>query len=406
MRNYRMAWRNLWRNKRRTLITVASIFFGVLLATIMSSMQEGSYNNMIDNVVKFYSGYIQIHEENYWENKTLYYSFEVTDSLYEQINSVDDITLVTPRLESFALASSKDVTQPARIIGVDPEKENQLTDLSQWVTEGSYLSPENGKDILLASELAKNMDVTPGDTIALLGQGFYGSTVAEEFIVTGILEFPSPDLNQRFAYMRLEEAQDFFSARNRLTSIALMVQNYSKVDPAMKELKKILGSPYSAMTWDEMQPELVQLIESDRAGGIVMKAILYIVIGFGVLGTIMMMVAERKKEIGVMVAVGMQKLKMSVIFFFETFYMGIVGVFIGLIISIPVIVYFIHNPIPLSGDAAQAMIDMGIEPRLVFSAAPKVFFNQMLTIFIITLIISVYPVTSILKMSVIDYLRA
>ena len=198
MKNYIMAWRNLWRNKRRTLITVASIFFGVLMSTVMSSMQEGSYSNMIDNVVKFYSGYIQIHEEEYWENKTLYYSFEANEELYTKIESVEGITSYTPRLESFALASSEDITQPVLVMGVDPEKENNLTGLKKRVVEGEYFG-ENHNSILLASKLAENLGVEINDSIALLGQGYYGNTAAALFVVRGILNFPNPELNKRYA---------------------------------------------------------------------------------------------------------------------------------------------------------------------------------------------------------------
>lgn len=404
MKNYIIAWRNLWRNKRRTLITTASVFFGVLLAAIMSSMQEGSYENMIDNVVKFYSGYIQIQEEEYWEHKTLYYSFEATDSLYEKINSVEEITLVVPRLESFALMSSEDITQPARVIGIDPEKEDSMTNLSQWVSKGSYFE-ENHNSILLGSKLAKNLDVELSDTLALLGQGFYGSTVAELFVVKGILEFPNPEFNKNFAYMQLDRAQQFYSAMGRLTSLALMIEDYSELDPAMKSLEAKIESPYTALTWREMQPEMVQMIESDRAGGVIMKAILYIIIGFGILGTIIMMIAERRKEMGLMVAVGMRKHKLAAILFLETVYIGIIGVLGGIVVSIPIVYYMIHNPIPLSGDAAEAMIDMGIEPLLLFSVAPKVFINQLITVLIITAVVSLYPIINALSMKEIDYLR-
>ena len=404
MKNYIIAWRNLWRNKRRTLITTASVFFGVLLAAIMSSMQEGSYENMIDNVVKFYSGYIQIQEEEYWEHKTLYYSFEATDSLYEKINSVEEITLVVPRLESFALMSSEDITQPARVIGIDPEKEDSMTNLSQWVSKGSYFE-ENHNPILLGSKLAKNLDVELSDTLALLGQGFYGSTVAELFVVKGILEFPNPEFNKNFAYMQLDRAQQFYSAMGRLTSLALMIEDYSELDPAMKSLEAKIESPYTALTWREMQPEMVQMIESDRAGGVIMKAILYIIIGFGILGTIIMMIAERRKEMGLMVAVGMRKHKLAAILFLETVYIGIIGVLGGIVVSIPIVYYMIHNPIPLSGDAAEAMIDMGIEPLLLFSVAPKVFINQLITVLIITAVVSLYPIINALSMKEIDYLR-
>lgn len=404
MKNYKIAWRNLWRNRRRTLITVASIFFGVLLAAVMSSMQEGSYENMINNVVKFYSGYIQIQEEEYWDHKTLYYSFDVTDELYQTIDSVEQVTTMTPRLESFALMSSEDITQSAMVIGVDPEKEDSMTELSRWISEGEYFGG-NHNTILLAEKLAENLDVQLNDTIALLGQGYYGNTVAEEFIVKGILSFPNPELNKRYSYMELKRAQEFYSAKGKLTSLALMLEDYSDLDKTMKQLEAKLDSPYTAMSWKEMQPEMVQMIESDRAGGVVMKAILYIIIGFGILGTIMMMVAERRKELGLMVAVGMQKHKLAGILFYETIYMGLIGVLGGILLSIPLVFYFIHDPIPITGDAAQAMIDMGIEPELLFTAQPKIFMNQLITVFIITLLVSIYPLVKALSMEEIKYLR-
>lgn len=404
MKNSVIAWKNLWRNKRRTLITVASIFFGVLLAVVMSSMQEGSYSNMIDNVVKFYSGYIQIHDKEYWENKTLYYSFKTNEELYASIEPVDEITLVNPRLESYALASSEDITQPAMIVGVDPEKEEQLTGLSKWIIDGEFLS-NNDEGILLSAGLAKNLKVSANDTLALLSQGYYGNTIAELFPVRGILDFPSPELNKRFAYLEIKKAQEFYGAEGMLTSLVLMVDGYKDVKAAMDELKTKIHSPYSVMSWDEMQPELVQVIEGDRAGGLVMKAILYMIIAFGILGTIMMMIAERRKELGVMVAVGMQKYKLAGILFYETMFMGLIGVISGILVSIPIIIFMIHNPVPITGDAAIAMKDMGIEPVMMFTAAPKVFLNQLITVLAITFLISFYPLISVGRMIVIKYLR-
>lgn len=386
------------------MITVASIFFGVLLAILMSAMQEGSYKNMIDNVVKFYSGYIQIQEEDFWENKTLYYSFEENEDLYKTIDSITEIESFVPRLESFALMSSYDITQPALVVGVDPEKENKLTKLKSWIEKGKYFNGD-GNGILLAHKLAENLGVDLNDTIALLGQGYYGNTVAAEFIVMGILDFPNPELNKRYAYLELESAQQYYSCENRLTSISLMVSDYSKVRPVMHKLNSKLKSPYTAMSWDDMQPELVQMIESDRSGGVIMKAILYMIIAFGIFGTIMMMIAERKKELGLMVAVGMQKPKLAGILFMETLYMGFLGVISGIIISIPLVWFFILNPIPITGEAAKAMIDMGIEPLMIFSAPPRIFLNQVVIVLVITLLISLYPLLSTAKLNVIKYLR-
>jgi ABC-type antimicrobial peptide transport system permease subunit len=160
------------------------------------------------------------------------------------------------------------------------------------------------------------------------------------------------------------------------------------------------------MSWEEMHPEMLQMVEGDRAGATVMKAILYILIGFGIFGTVMMMVAERTREMGVMVAIGMQKLKLAGIMFFETVFIGLTGVLVGFAGSIPLIAYFYNNPVRLSGSAADTMIEMGIEPYMYFSWLPSVFYNQVITVFAMTAIVAIYPLFMALKLRVNQALRA
>ncbi|MCK4346898.1 MAG: ABC transporter permease [Bacteroidales bacterium] len=405
MNNIIIAWRNLWRNKRRTLITVASVFFGVLFSTVMTSMQEGSYSSMVDNVVKFYSGYIQVHSEDYWENKTINNTFEPTDSLIDKISQVKEVIHFTPRLESFALASSEEITKGVMVLGVDPVKESQVTGIEKWIEKGRYLNPGD-KGILVGIDLAKYLQLDLNDTIVLLSQGYHGISAAGKYPIAGILNFPSPELNRQTLYMGLSNCQDFYSAYDLLTSLVLMVKNQYDMPDAMKELRNEISSPFSVMSWNEMQPELVQMIEADRAGGVFMKALLYMIIGFGILGTIMMMISERRREMGVMVAIGMQRFKLGNIIFLETLFIGFLGVLVGFLGSIPIINYYYNNPIRLPADAAEIMIEMGIEPLLYFSWMPSVFYNQVITIFVITALIAIYPVYKSRTMKVNLALRA
>lgn len=175
---------------------------------------------------------------------------------------------------------------------------------------------------------------------------------------------------------------------------------------SLKQLRADLKSPYSIMSWQEMSPEMVQQIESDRAGGIIMKAVLYIVIGFGILGTIMMMIAERRREFGVMIAIGMQRIKLGAILFYETLFIGTIGALSGLLVSIPILMIQAQNPIPLTGQAAQVMDDYGFEPYMFFSLTPSVFWHQALTVFIITMVIAIYPIISANRMKLINALHA
>ena len=397
--NALMAWRNLWRNKRRTLITVASVFFGVLLATFMGSMQEGSYTSMIDNVVKFYSGYIQIQNREYWENKTINNSLEPSKELFDLAYSIREVKNVTSRLESFALASSEKITRGSIVIGVDPVKENDITELQKWVVEGDYFTQQDD-GVLLGLELAKYLKMDVGDTLVMIGAGYHGVSAAGKFPIRGILKFPNPELNKQTVYMELSNCQEFYSAYNLASSIIVMVEDQYDLKPALRKLKAGLGEGYTAMSWEEMQPELLQMIAGDRAGGQIMIAVLYLLIGFGIFGTIMMMVAERKREMGVMVAIGMQKTKLAGIMFYETIYIGLIGVLAGFAGSIPLIAYFYNNPIKLTGGAAETFIEMGVEPYMYFSWMPKIFIAQVIVVFAMTLIVALYPLFTAIKLRV------
>jgi len=360
---------------------------------------------MIDNIVKFYSGYIQIQNEEYWDNKTINYSMEPTDQLFEIANSVPEVTHVTSRLESFALASSETLTRGSLVIGVDPNKENEITELKKWVKEGAYFQPDDN-GVLVGSELARYLKIQVGDTLVMIGSGYHGVSAAGKYPIRGILKFPNPELNKQTVYMELSNCQDFFSAYNLVSSMIIMVEDQYDLKPALKKLKEKVESPYAVMSWDEMHPEMLQMVEGDRAGATVMKAILYILIGFGIFGTIMMMVAERTREMGVMVAIGMQKMKLASILFIETVFIGLIGVAVGFAGSIPLITYFYNNPVKLSGSAADTMVEMGVEPYMYFSWLPSVFYDQVITVFVMTSIVAIYPLLMSLRLKIHLALRA
>ena len=213
-------------------------------------------------------------------------------------------------------------------------------------------------------------------------------------------------MNSLGVFMDINLAQQFYSAEGMMTSLMIMVDDYMDVAPAARKLNNAVNGDYNVLSWQEINPEIVQFIDSDKSGGIVMKAILYIVIGFGIFGTIIMMVAERKRELGVMIAVGMQKFKLAIILFYETILIGIVGVITGFLGSVPIILILVGNPIELPEELAEAYMQYGFEPYMFFGTAPSVFTNQVLSIFIITLIISLYPVFKVKNLKVTNALRA
>jgi len=402
--NLKLAWRNLWRNRRRTIIAISSIVFSVLLASWMRSMQEGSYDSMINNVVKFYSGYLQVQDTAYWEEKTLENSFEATPELQDKIGALKNITLVSTRIESFALAANELKSRPAIVMGIEPEAENQITNISKKIKSGQFL--QNGdKGAVLGKRLADYLGLAVGDTLVMISQGYHGISASGLFKVKGIISHPISDFDKRLIYLDIETARDFYSAYGLSTSLVVMTDNHYQLNHLKKSINKILPENNTVMAWNDMQPELEQLIQSDRGGGMIMLGILYIIIAFGMFSVVIMMVKERSREFGVTHAVGMQKSKLAIVVFIETILIGLIGCTIGLIISYLFCLYFYHNPIPLAEEMVQAMQEYGMEPFMFFSMKPSLFYNQIILVFLISLFISIFPISNISRMKITKAMR-
>ena len=400
----RLAWRNLWRNKKRTIIAASSVFFAVILALAMRSMQKGTYDFMIDSSVRISTGYIQVHDKGYWDKRSLDESMVLNKNIEMKLSKLPDITLVVPRLETYTLVSRGNATKVSPIIGINPGLERNMLKLREKLVAGKYLS-DSSRGILVGEGLAQLIKAGIGDSVVLYGQGFHGITAAAQVPIEGIVRLPIPELNKTMIYTSLSYAQWLYSAPDRITSLSIMIDKPKHLDEVKSEVEKLFGDKYEIMTWKEMSPELVQSIEVDNAGGIIMLAILYIVIGFGIFGTIMMMTAERTKEFGILVAVGMKKTKLIMVTTLETIFISLIGVMAGIIVSYPLLLYLYYNPIRLTGELAQAMLAFGQEPIMPFSIAPGIFIAQFWTVLLIALLSAWYPFRYVQKLDAVEAIR-
>ena len=402
----KLAWRNIWRNKRRTLITVASIMFALFFAIIMRGFQIGSYAKMKENAIESYSGYLQVHKKGYWDDKNINNVFSLDKKTIAKFESDSRVIQIIPRLESFALASSGESTKGVAVIGVSPEKEDKMTKIRSYMQEGEFIDDDD-KAILVAADLAKFLKIKVGDTLVLFSSGYHGQTAAGLYPVKGILKLPTPEMNRGTVYLPIDEAQSFFSTEDQLTALVFDLHNIDDVK-GMEELVKnsLDNDQYEVMGWEIMNKELLQMIESDNAGGVIMVAILYMVIAFGIFGTVLMMTNERIREFSVMISIGMQKKKLALVVVIELFFLTILAIIAGILISLPVMIYYVYNPIKFTGEALDAMKDFNFEPVMPISMDPQIFLFQAISISIITLIAMSYPAIKIMKLDVVNGLRS
>lgn len=399
-----LAWRNIWRNRSRSLITMASIASAVMLAIVTSSLQKGVFDNLIRNVVSLYTGYVQVHGAGYWNEQTLENSFEVNDTIIQSVLNTAGITGLAPRLESFALASAGDKTRGCLVMGIEPEQEDRLTHLQSKVVHGLFID-STSQEALVAEGLADKLRLKVGDTLVLLSQGYYGSTAAGRFRIAGILHFGSPDLNERVCYLSIGAARHWLDAPQRATALALSLDDPRNLALVKTKLKSALPATLEVMTWEEMMPEIVQHIKTDTAGMYIFVGVLYLLISFGIFSTLLMMFSERQREFGMLVALGMQKMKIARMVMMESVLLTFMGSLAGVIVSWPVTWYLREYPIRFGGEIAKVYERFGFEAVFPATLHTPIFISQALVVLAVGLILAIYPAARILHLNPVAAMR-
>lgn len=400
----RLTWRNLWRNPRRTLITTASVVFAVVLAVFMQSLQKGTFGRLVRNVVGFHSGYAQVHARGYWDEPVIDNAFRENDSLSTAILAVPGVRGVVPRLECYALASTGALTRGCRVTGISPTEEDAMTRLASRVVRGTYLRHDS-PSVLLAAGLARRLGLDVGDTLVLLGQGYHGSIAAGRYPVAGIASFRAPQLDASMAYLTIGEARRFLDAEGLLTSIAIDMEDPDRMYVVMAGLRPVVDSRYELMSWQEMMPEIDQHMRSDAIGFYVWTGILYLIIAFGIFSTLLMMTAERRQEFGMLVAIGMRRGRVAAMLLAESLLISVTGVLAGLVLSLPLVLYFERRPIRFGGEGARAFEQWGFEPVMPTVPDPAIFLRQSLIVLALAALVGLYPAWKAMRIDPVNDMR-
>jgi ABC-type lipoprotein release transport system permease subunit len=401
----RLAWRNIWRQKRRTFITAGAIAAALLLSLFMRSMQEGSYSQNLDNATRFYSGYLQLQEPGYSENQSIDKLLPGDDAFVKGIHGIEGVTTAVPRLESFALGAAGERSKGVMVMGVTPGAEDDYSGLAERVKKGRYFASEDEKAVLVGGKLATYFNLAVGDEFVLYGQGYHGTTAAGLYEVVGIIHFPSQQIDARIVYLPLKTAQELYHTGNQVSAWVLHGKDVKGIPMLEKSAREKMGAGVMVRNWADISPELAQQIALDRASGIFMILVLYGVVGFSLFATIAMMTLERQREFAVMLATGMARAKLQMLIILESFFIALTGVLMGFALAFPLLLWFYHHPIQLTGNLAVTMEEMGFEAIMPFSLAPALFAGQMVIVLALLIICSLYPLARIFKLEVADALK-
>jgi ABC-type lipoprotein release transport system permease subunit len=347
---------------------VCAITFATVLLVFMLSFQFGSYETMINTSVKISTGHLQVQAVKYQEKKSIRFVIPDPRAIAAIVDQIPEVAAYTFRGQAFALISSKDRTYGVVVTGIDPQKEATVSRIKKLVQTGNYLTADDVNQALVGNLLAKNLRVSIGDELTLLGQGRDGSIGATVLQVKGIFRSGIDEFDRSAMQIPLSTFQDIFSMEGAVHEVVVIGKSLSDVSRIKAQLKAALavlnnGKALKILDWQELMPGLRQAIEMDLVSGLIFYGLLIIVVAFSILNTFLMAIFERTKEFGVMMAVGTTPRRLTKILLTESMSMTLIGIISGICIGIGITYYFQIHGIDFSG-GSELLSQFGITGRM------------------------------------------
>ena len=403
---FNMAWRNVWRNRRRSLLTVMAISLGLGFNIFMRAIGDGFHEQMVDNSVRSHIGHLVVHRAGYHDDPGINKTLPSPDAVESAIQSLPDLRAYSLRVLGDGLASTAENSAGVAIVGVDPAMERKVTTISRGIVKGHYLREGEVRPVLIGARLAVNLKAGIGDKVVLLVQAADGSMGANLFRVVGIFRSGAPELDSGMAFILRKDAQELFSLQNRETEAVVLLNSSLGVPAAQQSLQsKLAGKDVEVLTWYQVEPFLLQFIQLDDAFFYIIVIIFFVVISIGILNTIMMSVFERVREFGVMMALGTKPRQIVKMVVEEAFVLALVGAVIGSAIGISSSLYFATAGMNLSswaeGAAALGMTSTVVYTRL--TAANVVISN--LAVLVVVVLVGLYPALHASRLRPVEAIR-
>jgi ABC-type lipoprotein release transport system permease subunit len=398
---FRLAWRNLWRQPRRTWLTLGAMVFANTILVCMISLQFGMYGLMIDNTLSMLTGHLQVLAPGYKDDGKIRQSIDDAaalasglrdDLILSKSNDVeengpdgeDESVKIAVRGKAFALASSEERSFGILVMGVQPEYEPQVSSIPGLIQRGRYLSGPNAQEVVIGSVLARNLQVDLNDEITLIGSGRDGSFAAAVIRVVGIIQSGMTDLDRSIAQMPLTVFQDTFTMDEGAHEIVIRAPDLARVAETGIRVQKLLDedSGLAVYDWDDLEPGLKQSIQADLFSAWFMYGVLITLVAFSVLNTVLMSVLERTREFGIVMSLGLTPGRLGRLVILETAIMGALGLASGVLIGAALVgwagIYGISFPgmeemgkqfnIPSKIYPDLTVFQLALGPAIVFAA--------------------------------------
>jgi ABC-type lipoprotein release transport system permease subunit len=331
---WRIAWRNLWRHRGRTLIMASAVALSYALMLVSMGINDDVHGRMLREAARAAGGDILVHGTNYWDTRASDIVIAGADTVAPRLAQVPGIRAVVPRILIGGLVGTAADTRPVALQGIRPELEIAMRDIAEDLTAGSFLSDERADPIVLGARLAHRLEAELGDRIILTATEPNGEVTRALFHLTGILETGTRQLDELMGYTTLEAAQRAVSMGNMVSQIGLLTDDVVEVVAARVEQALGGSGDLEVLTWQEAVPEMVGLVEIDDAFGYIYLIVIYAVVLFSITNTFLMAVMERVREFGLLNALGLKGARVGRMMLHESALMTGLAMALGLALGV------------------------------------------------------------------------
>ncbi|MCM8855397.1 MAG: FtsX-like permease family protein [Candidatus Thiodiazotropha sp.] len=400
-----LATRNLLRNRRRTLITLITMIFGIATLTLLSALNDGWLSQMKTNFILSYTGHLQIHAKGFETSQNLNDRIKDPEEVSRLMQSYPEIIGWTQRIRTSGLASVSGSSAGIQIMATDPEQETWVTSMDQGIKEGIWLRPGMSHDLLLGRTIAQNLGAELGDRVILMAQRLNGEMVSEVFFLRGILETGAPQIDRTLAVITLNSAQQWLQMDQTITDIVIRADNHDNTDVLYRLFVQQLSDlKYEIMPWQELDPMVRQWLEFSDAYGFVILFVVIILVLIEILNTMLISLHERQKELGVIVAIGTKRYQVFLMLLLEAVMLIFIGAILGYLAGSLLVFSVADSGINLTHFANAFeffYMDPVIHPQLTQSSAIKILGATLAA----ALLAGIYPAWKATRLSLSQALR-
>ena len=388
----RLAWRNLWRHSRRTLIVVIAMALSLSLMMLYDGLIAGFNQAIYGNAIKVLGGNIQVHAEGFRAKADQSPLLALTDdqAVIKAALAQPQVVAASRRIKTGGLASSHEGAFPVSITGIEPEQEAQVNLAAQHVVTGRYLTATDADQIFIGKGLADAMGVGVGDRIALTGRATHEQMRQRSMTVVGIYDLGMPDIEKRTIFISLAEAQNLYDLGGKSTEVAISLKQLGPEATVIAALKPSLPG-YEIESYDQNFPDLANALNSKGGVMNVFSVVIVVIAGIGIMNLLLMAIYERTREIGLLGAMGFRPYQISILFILEGTMMGIVGVLAGIALGLLMNGLLMQVGMDMSTYNSVASYMALISGRVYPSWGTEMLLGRALTVAIVSALASFYP---------------